>query len=174
MDTVTLIRGKASSVLSWVSLNFTAAVRQLLAFVTDLSKLWRLCLIVLLISRRAVSTFAFLRVNPSASRPCIEQNIHFLWWVSEPELALVPHILNVHKVQISGHFILLSQRLWCYRHVQSLGKWGEKVLRHLKLLEKWGRTVSFLDIDRNHLIVWLFINFHLDCVLMHKEEGNQV
>jgi len=107
MKTFRVILTEASSVLSWMSKDFTFTV---LKGLTGFLIFFEIFGLRLMESSVLSWTFIFvtlLREQPSPSRSSIEDNLHLLRWVSEPEFAFIPHILQI--IKINRHWFTKSK-----------------------------------------------------------------
>ena len=108
--------------------------------------------------------FAFLGVDPSSGRTSIENDLHFLSWVTEVEFALVSHVFEILKVASSWLFLeaLLVQvmegsvAVLLQRNVKSSIQIHEKLIIKRSICDRLGKLI----------LIWFLVNVNLDELLL--------
>jgi len=84
---------EAGSISGWMAHDLSFAVCESLSGLWILMELSALRLEIFLVLGRTVSFLALLGEKPSPGRSRIENDLHWLRWVSKPEFALISHVL---------------------------------------------------------------------------------
>ena len=98
MDALVLALIEADSVSGRVAHDSSLSVSHHLASLLVILELVRLGLVILDISEGALSNLALLREHPGQGRSGIENYLHFLGGVAEPEESFVAHILSIQHI----------------------------------------------------------------------------
>ena len=148
-----IVWAKASPVGGWMPFYLTSSIRQILRFMIYLSELGWLWLKVLFVLIGTASGFTAFRIQPSTSRSSVKQDIHLLRGIPEPQFPFISHILYVHKINTCWLLTSLGEHIsLVQRRIKSLGQRSEEFVRDFINLEKLVGAVSFLNINRYHLL----------------------
>ena len=186
---------EADFILSWMSKNFTFTVLESLTGFLVLFEWLRVRLKISTIFLWALVFFALLWEYPSEGRSSIEDDLHLLRWASEPEFALVSHVLKVVKINAHWssesllvfdliHFLL--EKTDPSRVALLLDKIDLIMILHEKAVINWGLfnlyqsiwlIFCLLQVNCHHLVVrntghWSFFNLEGFDRDNSKEEHN--
>lgn len=144
---------EACSVLSWISKNFTFTILQELSSLGIILELSWFSLKVFLILLWAVLFCTLFREDPGPCWSSVENDIHLLRWVTEPELSFVSHVHQIFHFDCLDFFLeqTLLNALWSH---------GSK-LHHVFFIELSSAeeisirfVTGLFEIDFDHWFLW--------------------
>ena len=104
VDAVIFALGEAESICRGVTHDSASSVLNDLTSFLVIMELRRFVLLILFVWSRTIVILTFFRVNPCSWRSSIENDLHFLSWVTEVKFTFISHVFEIFKVTSCGLF----------------------------------------------------------------------